>query len=147
MITSKQIELVQQSWQIIVSRDMQTTGRIFYNCLFELAPEVKPMFRRASVNEQSAKFLSMINYFIMNLNNPQDAVGAISILAKQHVTYGVQEEQYTLIGRALLWTLQTTFTDKWNNELKQAWIIAYTMLAEAMMKAAKQHEQANERVY
>ena len=146
MITSTQIELVQQSWQTIKSGDIETTGRIFYNCLFELAPEVKPMFRRASINEQSGKFLSMINYFIMNLNNPQDAIGAISILAKQHVSFGVQEEQYTLIGRALLWTLETTFADKWSKELKQAWIIAYTMLAEAMMKAAKKYEQANERV-
>ncbi|MEO5592988.1 MAG: globin domain-containing protein [Chitinophagaceae bacterium] len=147
MITPQQIKLVKESWQSIAAMDALTTGEVFYNCLFEIAPEVKSMFSRASMNEQSGKLIYMIDNIIRNLDNMENIMDSIAKLAGRHVNYGVQEEQYTMVGRALLWTLQKASGEKWDNELKQAWINCYTILAEVMIKAAKQNEQKNEMVY
>jgi len=54
---------------------------------------------------------------------------------------GVQDEHYTWVGRALLWTLEVGSGDNWNNDLKTAWTRCYTTLTEGMMNAAKNTEK------
>ncbi|MEO5685621.1 MAG: globin family protein [Chitinophagaceae bacterium] len=139
-MTARQIELVQQSWQLVAAEDVQVTGKLFYNYLFETVPEVRPMFRRSSIQEQSGKLMAMLNYSIRNLDNLGEIGEGIKKLGRQHVQYGVQDEHYTLVGRALLWTLQKVLANSWNKELEQAWITCYTTLAEIMMKAAKAND-------
>ncbi|MEO6229519.1 MAG: globin family protein [Ferruginibacter sp.] len=135
-MTTKQIELVQNSWQLVTAMDVTTVGNLFYSRLFEIAPEVKPMFSHTSMDKQARKLLSMISYVISRLNNLDDIIDEVKKLAQRHVQYGVTDEHYTMVGRALLWTLQTGLDDKWNDELKKAWTVCYTTLAEAMMTAA-----------
>ncbi|MBN8854881.1 MAG: hypothetical protein BGO55_19725 [Sphingobacteriales bacterium 50-39] len=140
-MTTKQIELVQESWQLVAAMDSQSVGSLFYNRLFEIAPQVKPMFSRGSLNEQSRKLLSMISYVIGKLKSLDDILEEVKKLARRHVNYGVQEEHYTMVGRALLWTLEAGLGDKWNEELEKSWTVCYTILAEAMIKAAKSDER------
>ena len=140
-MTIKQIELVQNSWQLVAAMDTQTVGALFYNRLFEIAPEVKPMFSRSSMEEQSRKLLSMLSYVISKLHKLDDIIGEVKKLARSHVHYGVQDEHYTQVGRALLWTLEAGLGDNWNNDLKTAWTVCYTTLAEAMMNASKNTEK------
>ena len=140
-MTTKQIELVQRSWQMVVALDAQTVGSLFYNRLFEIAPEVKPMFGRSSMEEQSRKLLSMLSYVIGKLHKLGDIIGEVKKLAQRHVHYGVHDEHYTDVGRALLWTLEAGLGDNWNNDLKNAWTDCYTTLAEAMMSASKNTEK------
>ena len=51
-MTTKQIGLIRSSWSLVAAIDPQAVGSLFYNHLFEIAPEVKPMFR-GSMPEQS----------------------------------------------------------------------------------------------
>lgn len=140
-MTTKQIKLVQESWQLVAAMDSQSVGSLFYNRLFEIAPQVRPMFSRSPLDEQSRKLLSMISYVICKLKSLDDIMEEVKKLARRHVNYGVQEEHYIMVGRALLWTLETGLGDKWNNELEKSWTVCYAILAEAMIKAAKNDEQ------
>ena len=141
-MTTNQIELVKKSWQLVAAIDVQTVGSLFYNRLFEIAPEVKPMFSRTAADEQSKKLLTMLSYVISKLNNLGEIIGEVKKLAERHVHYGVKDEHYTAVGRALLWTLEKGLGSEWNDELKSAWTNCYTVLAEAMMEAANQTEIA-----
>jgi len=141
-MTTKQIELVKNSWQMVAAIDAQTVGSLFYNRLFEIAPEVKPMFSRTTTAEQSKKLLAMLGYVISKLDNIGEIIDEVKKLAQRHVHYGVKDEHYTAVGRALLWTLEKGLGNGWNDELKSAWTSCYTMLAEAMMQAANQTEMA-----
>ncbi|MEO6315515.1 MAG: globin domain-containing protein [Chitinophagaceae bacterium] len=146
-MTERQIELVQQSWQLVAAMDTYQTGNLFYNRLFEMAPSVKPLFHRNTQHDQSGKMIYMINYIVRNLSNHDIRMIGIERLARQHTGYGVQEEHYTMLGRALLWTMQNLLASTWNKELQQAWIVCYTKLAEAMIKASAMNEVADEYVY
>jgi hemoglobin-like flavoprotein len=134
-MTGQQIQLVQQSWQYVSALNPVTVGTLFYTRLFEIAPEVQPMFR-APVPEQSKKLLAMISYVISKLDRLDEIVDEVGKLAQRHVQYGVQEKHYTIVGVALLWTLERGLDKYWNEDLKAAWVACYGVLSGAMIQAS-----------
>jgi hemoglobin-like flavoprotein len=136
-MTTKNIELVKKSWALVSKIDMEVVGGIFYNRLFEIAPEVKPMFSKTTMPEQSKKLLTMLSYVIAKLNKLDDIMEEVAKLALRHSSYGVKDEHYTAVGTALLCTLEQGLGTQWNEELKGAWIEVYTVLSDAMMNACK----------
>jgi hemoglobin-like flavoprotein len=52
-MTTKNIDLVKSSWALVAAMDMETVGGLFYNRLFEIAPNVKPMFNKSTIADQS----------------------------------------------------------------------------------------------
>ena len=134
-MTTRQIQLVKNTWGIVASLDPVVVGNLFYNRLFEIAPEVKPMFR-APVEEQSKKLISMIAYVIHKLDKLDDIINEVAKLAKRHVTYGVEPAHYLIVGSALIWTLEQGLGEHWNEEAREAWVKCYTTLSNAMIEAA-----------
>ena len=69
-MTSKNIDLVKNSWALVAALDMETVGGLFYNRLFEIAPEVKPMFSKTTMPEQSERncldFFLLVNFILNN---------------------------------------------------------------------------------
>jgi len=139
-MTNKQIDLVKSSWAMVATIDPVTVGGLFYNRLFETAPQLKHMFRNP-MPEQSKKLLAMINYVISKLNKLEDILDEVAKLARRHVSYGVKPDHYTIVGEALLWTLEKGLADKWNSEVKEAWIDCYNILSSAMINASEYREQ------
>jgi hemoglobin-like flavoprotein len=132
------VELVKESWSLVEKMDMETVGRVFYSHLFEAMPEVKPMFSRSSMPEQSKKLLTMLSYVISKLDKLEEILEEVAKLAKRHIQYGVIDEHYSAVGTALLWTLEQGLGEKWNEELKAAWTEVYLILSGAMMAAQKE---------
>jgi hemoglobin-like flavoprotein len=136
-MTTKSIDLVKNSWVSVAAMDMETVGGLFYNRLFEIAPEVKCMFSKTDLPEQSKKLLTMLSYVIAKLDKLEDIIDEVAKLSQRHVGYGVQEEHYIAVGAALLFTLEQGLGTQWNKELRAAWTEVYTVLSEAMINAAK----------
>lgn len=135
-MTNKQIDLVKSSWAIVATIDPVTVGGLFYNRLFEIAPQLKHMFR-SPVPEQSKKLLAMINYVISKLDKLEDILDEVAKLAKRHVSYGVKPGHYTVVGEALLWTLEKGLGENWNSEVEEAWSNCYGVLSSAMINASE----------
>ena len=142
-MTTKQIELVKTTSTIVGTIDPVTVGGLFYGRLFEIAPELKPLFK-TSIQEQSRKLLSMIGYVINNLDKLDDIIDEVGKLSQRHLIYGVKPEDYGDVGEALLWTLEKGLGENWNDEVKEAWTTCYTILSEAMIDASgyAKHEVA-----
>lgn len=136
-MTTNNIDLVKKSWALVATIEMETVGGLFYNRLFEIMPEVKPMFSRSPLPEQSKKLLTMLSYIIARLDKLEDILDEVAKLAKRHTQYGVKDEHYAAVGSALLWTLQQGLGKHWNDELAIAWTEVYTTLAGAMMTASR----------
>jgi len=135
-MTEKQIELVQTSWEKCIPI-ADTAASIFYAKLFELNPELKPLFK-SDIKEQGKKLMTMITTAVRSLNNLEGIVGAVQDMGRRHAGYGVKDEHYDTVGTALIWTLGQGLGDDFTDETKEAWVEVYTLLATTMKDAANE---------
>ena len=133
-MTPNQIALVQQSFSKVAPISEQA-AKLFYGRLFEIAPEVKPLFRH-DMTEQGRKLMATLAVVVGGLTKLETVLPAASALAKKHVAYGVKPQHYTPVGAALLWTLEQGLGPDWTPELAEAWTAAYTTLSGFMIDEA-----------
>jgi hemoglobin-like flavoprotein len=137
-----QIKLVQESYAKVAPIADQAAV-MFYNRLFEVAPQVKAMFP-ADLTEQRKKLMATLSVVVNGLSNLQSVLPAASALARRHVSYGAKPEHYPVVGGALLWTLEKGLGDNWTTEVAEAWTAAYGTLSGFMISEAYGHPQAAE---
>lgn len=134
-MTPRQIELVQASWrQVLPIAD--AAAQLFYTRLFTLDPSLKHLFR-GDMKEQGRKLMSMIGFAVKSLSRLEDLLPGLRALGQRHANYGVRDEHYATVGQALLSTLQEGLGEDFTTEVKDAWVAAYTVLANTMKDAAK----------
>lgn len=136
-----QITLVQDSFAKVAPIADQAAV-LFYDRLFEIAPEVKPMFHDADMAEQRRKLMATLGVVVTGLTRLETVLPAASALAKKHVTYGVKDEHYGIVGAALLWTLEKGLGDAWTPEVAEAWTTAYGTLSGYMISEAHSAQAA-----
>lgn len=134
-ITMRQIELVQSTWNLVVPIAEQA-ATLFYGKLFELDPEIKPMFAQADLPEQKRKLMQTIGVAVKRLHRLDEIVPVVRDLGRRHVGYGVQDQHYDTVAEALLWTLEQGLGEFFTPEVKDAWAVTYTVLADTMKDAA-----------
>jgi hemoglobin-like flavoprotein len=134
-ISARQIELVQSTWKSVVPIADQAAS-LFYGKLFELDPDIKPLFAQTEIQEQKKKLMQMISVAVNGLVRLDQIVPAVRALGKRHVNYNVQDEHYDSVGDALLWTLEQGLGADFTPEVKDAWAATYTILADTMKAAA-----------
>lgn len=109
---------------------------LFYGRLFEIAPDVEPLFANATMEEQKKKLMQTLGVAVAGLDNLDELTPALRALGERHVDYDVKNEHYQSVGAAFLWTLEQGLGDAYTEEVKEAWTVVYTTLAETMIKAA-----------
>jgi len=135
-MTPEKITLVKTSWAK-VKPIAETAAELFYGKLFEIDPSLKSMFP-ADMKEQGRKLMAMINTAVNALDKLETIVPAVQDLGRRHVDYGVKDEHYDTVASALIWTLGEGLGDDFTDEVKEAWVETYTILATTMMDAAKE---------
>src|SRR5258705_11927294 len=105
----KQVALVQDSFAK-VALISKAAAVLFYDRLFDIAPQTKAMFPDDMI-EQRRKLMTMLAGVVKGLGNLEHVLRAASALAKQHVIYGTKSEHYPGAGSGPLWTLEKGFGD------------------------------------
>ena len=141
-MTPDQVKLVQESFAKVAPISDQAAV-IFYDRLFETAPQVKAMFP-ADMTEQRKKLMGTLAVVVNGLTNLEAVLPAASALAKRHVNYGAKPEHYPVVGGALLWTLEKGLGDGWTPDVAEAWTAAYGTLSGYMISEAYGSAQAAE---
>lgn len=141
-MTPQQVALVQQSFGKVVPI-AGTAADLFYGRLFEIAPQVKPLFK-GDLAEQKKKLIAMLATVVNGLDKLDTILPAASKLAKNHVGYGVAAKDYQPVGAALLWTLEKDLGDAWTKDVSDAWVAAYTTLSGFMIAEAYPKTEAAE---
>jgi nitric oxide dioxygenase len=141
-VTPTQIALVQDSFAKVIPIS-ETAAVLFYDRLFEIAPQVKGMFPN-DMAEQRRKLMVMLAAVVKGLGNLESILPAASALAKRHVSYGAKAEHYPVVGSALLWTLEKGLGDGWTPAVADAWTTAYGTLSGYMISEAYGRSQAAE---
>jgi nitric oxide dioxygenase len=133
-VTPSQIDLVQTSFAKVAPIAEAAAG-LFYGRLFEIAPEVQPLFRN-DMKEQGRKLMTTLGVVVNGLKNLDAILPAAKALAVKHVGYGVTADHYVPVGAALIWTLEQGLGDDSTPETRDAWIEAYTALSGVMISEA-----------
>jgi len=141
-MTPDQVKLVQQSFAKVAPIS-ETAAVLFYDRLFEIAPQVKAMFP-SDMTEQRRKLMAMLAAVVNGLADLETILPAASALAQRHVAYGAKAEHYPVVGSALLWTLEKGLGEAWTPELAAAWTAAYGTLSGFMIAEAYGRSQAAE---
>ena len=134
-MNSRQIELVQSSWQKVVPV-ADDAAQLFYVRLFALDPSLRELFR-GDMREQGKKLMSMIDFAVKALARLDSLLPGLRMLGERHGRYGVRDEHYDTVAEALLWTLQKGLGEAFTPEVKEAWVAAYGVLSSTMKDAAK----------
>lgn len=133
-MTPDQIQLVQTSFAKVVPI-ADDAANLFYGRLFDIAPEVKPLFK-SDIGEQGRKLMTTLGVVVNGLKNLETVLPAAQALAVKHVGYGVRAEHYPPVGEALIWTLDQGLGEAFTEDTREAWLTAYTALSGAMIAAA-----------
>ena len=133
-MTPEKVELVKTSWAKVLPIS-ETAAEIFYGKLFELDPELKSLFK-GDMKDQGKKLMAMINTAVNGLDDLEAIVPAVQDLGKRHVGYGVKDKDYDTVGTALITTLAIGLDDYFTDDVKDAWVTVYTVLATTMKEAA-----------
>jgi hemoglobin-like flavoprotein len=134
-MTPEQAQIVKLSFAQVM-RNKDQVGMMFYDRLFEIAPEVRPLFK-GDIAGQSRKLMDTLALAVGMLRDMPTLVMTLQGLARRHVGYGVRDEHYDKVGEALLWTLEQGLGDAFTPQVRGAWAALYTTVATVMRDAAK----------
>lgn len=134
MFKNDDVQRIRESFAHLHRRKAET-GEIFYNRLFEIAPEVRPLFK-GDMKAQSVKLMEMLTVAIATLNDRQGLAILLRKLGREHKGYGVKDSHYDRVGEALIWTLRTSLGDAFTPRLEQAWTQLYADIASVMIAAS-----------
>lgn len=133
-MTPEQVKLVQDSFKKVAPIAPQAAD-IFYTRLFEIAPEVRPMFPD-DMSSQKDKLMGMLGTAVTNLHQVDTIIPAVQELGRKHVAYGVKDAHYKPVGEALIYTLEKGLGEDFTPEVKDAWVTTYKTLQSVMTAAA-----------
>jgi hemoglobin-like flavoprotein len=139
-LNAEQKKLVQETFKQVVPMKDQAAA-MFYAKLFELDPTTRPLFK-GDMKRQGDLLMAMIATAVNGLARLDEIVPAVQALGRRHVGYGVRNEHYATVGSALLWTLERGLGPSWTPQVKEAWTVCYTLLANVMQEAAREQGEA-----
>lgn len=134
-MNTQQVQLVQSSFAQ-VKPIAATAAELFYGRLFEIAPEMRALFK-GDMQRQGAMLMSVIGTAVNGLSRPDSIIPVVRALGARHVAYGVKDDHYDIVGSALLWTLKQGLGEAFTDDVMDAWVAAYTLLANVMQQGAR----------
>lgn len=134
MLTANDIALVRASFAKILPIK-QLAADLFYNRLFEIAPQLRPMFPN-DLKDQKSKLMTMLAAAIGGLHDLKTLAPHVKALGARHAGYGVTIAHYTIVAEALMWTLERGLGDAFTPEVRSAWAKVYGVLAGTMQTGA-----------
>jgi hemoglobin-like flavoprotein len=132
-MTPETIALVQGSFRQVVPI-AGTAADLFYDRLFETAPELRPLFP-SDLAEQKRKLVQMLAIAVSGLADLDMIEPALRDLGRRHRGYGVTPAHYDAVGAALLWTLAQGLGEAFTPEVEAAWGETYALLSGLMVGA------------
>jgi hemoglobin-like flavoprotein len=133
-LTADQKRLVRTSFESLEEYS-DSVVQLFYGRLFEIAPQVRPLFR-VDITNQSRKLLDMLTTIVSAIDNFEALRPRLEDLGYKHVAYGAKPEHYNALRIALLWAMATALDLEFDKETKAAWGQLLEMVSSAMIAGA-----------
>ena len=119
-ITQIQIRLVRRSFSLASSRKTQI-AQLFFDRLFQLDPNLRPLFDYVDTDEQGERVLRMLAFIIKTLDDMPTFESEIKAMGQRHLGYGVKKEDYQKFNEAFLWALEKGLGNAFTPAMREAW--------------------------
>ena len=133
-MTPEDLIAVQSSYHRLGPRLPAMAAR-FYQELFSRDPELRPLFT-TDMAEQQVRFAAKLTELVQALPRLDDLLAHTRALGARHVGYGVRVADYQTVGTALLAALAAILGDAFDAPTREAWALAYNLVAETMLDGA-----------
>ncbi len=128
-------DLVQASFELVAAR-REEAAELFYRKLFEIAPEVRPLFAKTDMRVQGQMLMNMLAAALRGLDRIEELRPALEDLGRRHAGYGVEIPHYAIIEVVLLHVVETLAGPTFNLDVKLAWTEIYNFIAQTMIEAS-----------
>jgi len=118
---------------------------LFYGRLFELAPQVRPLFR-VDIATQSAKLMDTLKHLVSALDRFEELRPDLAELGRRHAEYKVEPAHYQVLVIALTWAFGQALDLEFDRETRGAWeqllgaVSAVMIAGAAEVKALPAHK-------
>ena len=133
-MTPEQITLVQSSFDRL-GPQLPTLATRFYQELFARNPALRPLFT-TDMAEQKVRFSRKLTEIVWAMPRLAELLTHTRALGARHVGYGVRVADYRTVGDALFAALAAVLGDSFDTPTREAWILAYNLVAETMLEGA-----------
>ena len=133
-MTPEQITLVQSSFDRL-GPQLPTLATRFYQELFARNPALRPLFT-TDMAEQKVRFSRKLSEIVWAMPRLAELLTHTRALGARHVGYGVRVADYRTVGDALFAALAAVLGDSFDTQTREAWILAYNLVAETMLEGA-----------
>lgn len=146
-MTPAQMRLLESSLSVITPR-ARSIGLSFYERLFELAPDLRPLFKRDLDNQQQKlmatfeefikmSYRSLLTVPVTAASGSEVSIPGVIDLAQRHARYGARPEHFAIAKEAIFWSLEKHAGGLLDKETLSAWSRAYDMISEAMIRVMR----------
>jgi len=133
-MTPEQITLVQSSFERL-GPQLPAMATRFYQELFTRAPGLRPLFT-TPLPQQEIRFAEKLTEIVRAMPRLDELLIHTRALGARHVAYGVRAADYQTLGHALLAALAAILGDSFDARTREAWALAYNLVAETMLEGA-----------
>lgn len=133
-MTPDQIHLLRRSFAK-VEPHAEIAALAFYRRLFELAPQVRPLFKN-DIESQAAKLMEMIALAVSLTDRPESMGGDLRDLGARHLDYGTEDAHYAVVGAALLDMLAEVLGEDFTPATRAAWTEFFGLISTKMLEGA-----------
>jgi hemoglobin-like flavoprotein len=146
MLSDEHKQAIGRSWRLVVPI-LDTAVELFYRRLFELRPDLRPLFPE-DMAKQRAKLGATLGFVVKSLDWPLEQWSAeqdpendlflvVLALGRRHKNlYRVDDAHYGPVGEALMWALDQGLGQVFQGTTREAWTKAYALLSTTMRLGA-----------
>lgn len=119
----------------------------FYRSLFEAHPELLNVFNHANQakGRQQTALANTVYAAAVHIDNLEAILPSVVQIAHKHVSLGIVQEQYPIVGKYLLKAIKTVLGDAATPEIINAWAEAYGVIADVFISVeAGMYKKAEE---
>src|SRR5262249_40175966 len=102
---------------------------------FARDPALRPLFT-TPLAEQEIKFAQKLTEIVRAMPRLEELLAHTRALGARHVGYGARAADYQTLGNALLAALAAVLGDSFDAPTREAWTLAYNLVAEIMLEGA-----------
>ena len=143
MLDAQTIATVKSTLPAVAATGPALTAH-FYDRMFTYNPELKDVFNMSNQRngDQRQALFDAICAYGANLDNPAALLPAVERIAQKHTSFSVKPEQYQIVGKHLLATIDEMLHP--GDEVPEARAKAYGVLANVFINREEEIYHANE---